>query len=259
MAAAVACWVFLISCATRPQSKLSLPAESPMNHGAGGGDLLLISVHLKAGDELPFILDTGAPLTLLDTSLTHTLGKNVGTTKIRSMYGQTNGNFYKAPEIYVGGTQLRTGRRVLTMDLSRLSDDVNRLTGSSHQFKGILGMDSLSHYCIQLDFTARKIRFLDPSRLRPVELGQPWPLDRNAQGCPLAVQGKGSRIFVDTGCIDKRATNLWGLDFLAQHLVTFNFPKRTMYLKPKPVAVLAPISRFSRSTDGLQSGPPLSE
>jgi hypothetical protein len=207
-----------------------------MNRGAGIGDLLLIAVHLKGGGDLPFILDTGAPLTLLDTSLAQTLGKEVGAEKIFSMYGQTAGQYYKAPEIYVGEVQLRTGRRVLTMDLSRLSGDVNRLTGSNHRFKGILGMDALWHYCIQLDFTARQIRFLDPYQLHVDELGQALPLIPDAEGCPLVVRGKDSHVLVDTGCIDKRATNLLGLDFLARHLVTFNFPKRTMYLKPTSVS-----------------------
>jgi len=40
-------------------------------------------------------------------------------------------------------------------------------------------MDILRHYCIQLDFEAGKMRFLDPDHLNTAELGKVFPLTLN--------------------------------------------------------------------------------
>src|SRR2546430_314990 len=69
---------------------------------------------------------------------------------------------YKAPELYLGGIQLRIGKKVSTIDWN----------GGA----GILGMDCLQHYCIQLDFAAGKLRFLDPEHLKTEDLGQAFPI-----------------------------------------------------------------------------------
>ena len=41
---------------------------------------------------------------------------------------------------------------------------------------GILGMDCLRHYCIQLDFQNEKIRFLDPESAETAQWGEPIPV-----------------------------------------------------------------------------------
>ena len=61
-----------------------LPAEMPINHGAGRGGLLIVPVRLEGGEELPFVLDTGSSGTLLDASLEPKLGKRLGTTAMQS-------------------------------------------------------------------------------------------------------------------------------------------------------------------------------
>jgi hypothetical protein len=199
----------------------------------------LISLHLNSGGELSFILDTGAPLTLLDSSLEKGLGKQLGHEKIISMYGQTPSHYYKEPELYWGDVRLHTGRRVLTMDLSQLSSEMTQHTHSSHKFMGILGMDCLWHYSIHLDFAARKIRFLDPSQLHREDLGKSFSLTPDSQGCPITVKEGGSRCVIDTGSIGRSATNVMGLDFLSRYLVTFDFPERKMYLKPATISSAA--------------------
>ncbi len=150
-------------------------------------------------------------------------------------------------------------------------------------------MNSLRHYCIQLDFQVGKIRFLDPERVDPAELGKGFPLisiryarirhpsllgqrptallldtgfpfdgminsklfkravrERNAQPIPLLKDGVASGTAPDIALIarcvweDSEYKNLvvqpgnpdlLGLKFLARHKVTFNFPKRMLYLK----------------------------
>jgi hypothetical protein len=146
-----------------------------------------------------------------------------------------------------------------------------------HPIMGILAMDCLKHYCIQLDFQAGKMRFLDSKHLDVAQLGKPYPLkfwlytSLYTDHAGLA-GGKRARSLVDTGwnldgSVEKGAipgeTNDWihlpqcdwdgqsytdlyvgtegnilGLRFLARHLVTFDFPKKTMYLQRQSIGPL---------------------
>ena len=41
---------------------------------------------------------------------------------------------------------------------------------------GMLSIDCLKHYCIQLDFAAGKMRFLEPEHVNAVQLGKAFPI-----------------------------------------------------------------------------------
>jgi hypothetical protein len=159
------CLVLFCSCATTHNWDADdsitppLPGETSLNKGAGRGDQIRVPLHLKSGQEIPVMVDTGSPDTMLDKSLNTKLGKRIGKEKFKfpAMRKGTAAS-YKAPELYLGGTQLRIGKKVSTIDWN----------GGA----AILGMDCLQHYCIQLDFTAGKLRFLDPDHLKTEELGQ---------------------------------------------------------------------------------------
>ncbi len=56
-----------------------LPADVSMNKEAGRGNWLFVTLRLESGEELPFFVDTGMTLTLLDKSLEPKLGKRLGT------------------------------------------------------------------------------------------------------------------------------------------------------------------------------------
>lgn len=277
-----------ISCVTAPRLYLddsirpTLPGEVSFNEGAGRGDLLYLALRLDNGDELLFTLDTGSPVTVFDKSLQPRLGQRLGTTAVTYPgLGPKRGRVYAAPRLYLGNAQLMTGSWIVT-------DDLGRIPFPNRQVRGILGMDCLRHYCIQLDFSARKIRFLDPEVAAKAALGKAFPLTFSSGLVNVFVGenfigAKGSASAIDTGdngdgglesklflaaLQDQRGvlTNrsdigaakpakayfpevvfggekyadvkLWqsvgmntiGLRFLARHLVTFNFPKRTMYL-----------------------------
>jgi hypothetical protein len=191
---------------------------------------------------------------------------------------------------------------------SVVTDDMRRkFFGRS--IVGVLGMDCLRHYCIQLDFTSRNIRFLDPDHLDSQSLGNAFPLadffwdiSTHADFCGV----KNVRFFPDTGDnwdgvlkskLLKQALqdqpsdqtneteisannlghevhiqkiilggeiytnltfhdssirispdeNIIGLRLLARNLVTFNFPKRTMYLKTTNVGPLMDVSSSTNS------------
>ena len=286
------CLVVLCSCATTPNWNADdsirppLPGETSLNEGAGRGDQIRVMLHLKSGRVIPVMVDTGSPDTILDKSLNPKLGKRLGT-KQHKVLGmkQVTSTTYKSPELYLGGTQLLIGRRVST---------INRNGDAA-----ILGIDCLQHYCIQLDFAAGKLRFLDRDLLKTEELGQAFPITISPWTRHVHVRedfmgAKGAKWMIDTGCnidavlqrsifqqalraphistpqgeingaeglgawfpeaqfrgqtytnlmigeMPRNASfpNLIGLQFLARHLVTFNFPKRIMYLKRASVGTL---------------------
>jgi predicted aspartyl protease len=170
-----ACLTLLSSCSTAPNwsaddsARPPLPAEVSFNLDAGHDQSLNLTLRLENGKELLFAVDTGASGTLLDKSLEPILGKRLETTDIVfPSYGKTKSGVHEAPKLYLGGVQLPTGDQIDTGDLTRIEDHFPLM--------GILGMDCLRHYCIQLDFAAGKIRFLDPDNLKSENLGRVFPL-----------------------------------------------------------------------------------
>jgi hypothetical protein len=280
---ACTCLLLLCSCTTTPHSSAiipasELPADVTMNKDAGRGNLLFVMLRLESGEELPFIVDTGASGTIFDISLEPKLGKRLKTTIVESYWGTKNeAGFYAEPKLYLGSTPLMTGSLIFTLDFKQLSSQTGR------PVMGILGMDCLKHYCIQLDFEAGKMRFLDPDHMDAAKLGQAFPLTFSVNR-PFIHNGsligeEGTNLVVDSGyrndgalesglfrrevleqrlraegdAVNGRSGRVWflkcvwngetytnlligaggnvmGLRFLARHLVTFDFPKRTMYL-----------------------------
>src|SRR5881394_2052359 len=188
--------VFFCHGATQELVHPKLPAETTINKAAGRGDLLFATLRLEPGQELRFVLDTGAPGTLFDKSLESSLGKRVATRKIIWSGGRVAVDAFAAPKLYWGNTQLLSGKEVMTFDLKQL-----RYPGPP--IMGILGADCLRHYCIQLDFSAKKMRFIEPEDLNIEGLGQAFPLVVS-RGCfeihENLVGVKHPNTMVDTGC-----------------------------------------------------------
>jgi hypothetical protein len=166
----------LCSCATKPHpsaatSLPALPAEVTRNKDAGRGGHLLVTVRLENDAELPFMVDTGSPVTLLAKSLEPRLGECLGTHTLWNFGVQYEASEYAAPQLYLDNVPLVTDSNALTCDyVEKMSSHTGR------PIMGILGMDCLRHYCVQLDFKAGKVRFLDPGRLKAARLGQAFPL-----------------------------------------------------------------------------------
>jgi hypothetical protein len=254
------------SCVTKPLDRSRLPPEVTINRDAGRGGLLFVTLRLKSGEDLPFILDTGSPGTLFDKSLVSKLGRRLplGTWTVSTPGGKQKSSIYWRPKLYLGSTRLKTGSLVATFDFKQLSTQVG------HPIMGILAMDCLKHYCVQLDFQDGKLRFLDRHHVDEAKLGKPFLLKLSLfrqlgiHHASLA-GGKSAKLLIDTGwssdgevergailghdsgrvhlpqCVWEGETytnvivenggNVIGLRFLARHLVTFDFPKRTMFLK----------------------------
>jgi hypothetical protein len=228
-----------------------------MNEGAGRGTFLTVPVRLQDGEELPFIVDTGSSGTLLDGSLEPKLGKRLGTLSMQSWGKTTEHPTFAAPPLFLGGVRIVTGTNIATFDFKALPSPVGR------PIMGLLGIDCLKHYCIQFDFEAGKMRFLDPVRVNFSRLGKAFPITYD-EGRPWVlhnglVEGAGTNTLIDTGYETdgaikelnfettyvservwegRRYTNLvlgnggyvLGLRFLARHLVTLDFPNGMMYL-----------------------------
>jgi hypothetical protein len=281
------------SCVTRdwytPASSTPrlLPPEiafTDLNGPAGRGGNLFVVLRLEDGEEVAFMVDTASPITVLDKSLAPKLGDRVspGEAFFPLLERRVPAGIYRAPAIYLGNTRLLTGRWVIAEDLAAM-------TGGP--LGGILGMDCLQFYCVQLDFAQNTLRFLDPNGPRTPELGRPFPMIFSKSG-PLEVSSAGDFFgtaygtsLIDTGdpwdgaatsnqvhqavhaktadwmkpfdpaghykarfpevafagemytdvILHSRYRNLIGLRFLARHLVTFDFPRATIYLKRIPL------------------------
>jgi Aspartyl protease len=176
-----------------------LPAEITMNKDAGRGNWLIVTLRLESGEELAFVVDTGCPRTILDKSLESKLGKQLGATTILSLSGEKKAGIYVTPKFYLGNVQLIADSNILTCDLKSLS------THTGHSIMGLLGMDCLKNYCIQLDFESGKMRFLDSENLNVTGLGKSFPL-KFSEGQENA--SAGIQPFIrHSGLLDETITN----------------------------------------------------
>ncbi len=152
--------LFLCSCATERHSSPSndtskLPPEVSINESAGRGGWVVVTLHTANGNPLPFLLDTGTSATLFDKSVEPTLGKSLGDASVQSWGHKKEVHVYPMPRLYLGDVPLRTSGETAIFDMGPLKN----FAGTN--IAGILGYDTLQHYCIQLDFATGKMRFLD--------------------------------------------------------------------------------------------------
>ncbi len=201
------CLQLLCSFAGEHSTRFRLPADVTMNQDAGRGGWLIVPVRLESGEEMPFVLDTGSTCTVLDKSLEPRLVKRPYTAG-QTIFGvYHNADVCGAPNLYLGSVPLRMrGTNVLIDDFKR------DFPGVEPPVLGLVGMDILQHYCIQLDFTAGKVRFLAAEHTSKKDWGKPFPLTDVGYGCfwiPNNLAGVENRMFgtvitpvslVDTGC-----------------------------------------------------------
>jgi hypothetical protein len=166
----------------------------------------------------------------------------------------------------------------------------DRRSGDLKRRSGILGMDCLKHYCIQLDFEAGRMRFLNPDQVHSAELGRAFPLTFRGN-IPFIhhagiVGGSDTNVLIDIGCridgLEEKGTikglaqilpdcvwdgetysnltvaavehaHVLGLSFFARHLVTLDFPKRIMYLKQTSIGPLAGDSSMEMSNSEIKA------
>jgi hypothetical protein len=168
---------------------------------------LPVTLRLETGEEILFVLDTGSPLTLLDNSLKGKFGKRIDRYLLRAWEVKQKAGVYVAPRLYMGETALVTGTNVLTCDFKKFlaASDFGRTV------RGILGMDCLQNYCIQVDFAAGRMRFLEASAQISEKPGKSFQLNLASTGQERSefvrtyinheglIASEGTNLLVDTG------------------------------------------------------------
>ncbi len=202
-----ACLVCLLGILLRSAAFGAEPSpEFSINQDAGCGGWLAagwleVEVHLETGEKVVFMMDTGSPITVVDASLAPKLGKHVGAMWL-NLAGrkQQRAEVYQAPKLLLGNIPLSTDCVACTPLPKKFKKHV----------QGILGMDCLQDYCIQLDFIAGKLRILDSAQCDANSWGKMYPLVLSRSGPqqqflqPLIHQagffGDDTNLIIDTGC-----------------------------------------------------------
>jgi hypothetical protein len=139
-----------------------------------------------------FVLDTGSVLTVYDSSLP--LGTPKKRTTVETLSGNKTIEMFDAPNAWLGKLNFRSGSLVLGSDLSI----VRQVSG--REISGIIGMDFLSNYIVQIDFDTGRLSFLQSV---PKDLGTPVPIFRAQDGPFIQVNLPGlaapEKFLIDTG------------------------------------------------------------
>jgi hypothetical protein len=180
-------------------------SELPLDKNAIGLGLLTIPIRLGDGPEVLFVIDSGSPLTLVDRSLQKELGKRRGRFHLRAWDAKQKADVYAAPALFIGDKRLQSGSNLFACDFNKF------FAGSELAVRGILGMDCLEKYCVQIDSAAGKLTFFEQAPAATNELGTMFPITLSTVGqsqpdlfrtfiqAEGLVGGKGHDLLVDTG------------------------------------------------------------
>lgn len=192
--------LLLCLAATANAQDTNRPAETDLNPDAGRGGLVIVNVRLASGEELPMMVDSGTTSTVFDQAMEPKLGPPVGTTTMKSWGVLTKVNVYAMPKFSLGGVPLLAGSQTFTCPVRDSSGQ------REHPAMGIIGMDVLKHYCLQLDFTAGKVRFLDDRHADKKAWGRAFPIVplNDQDDRPAVAQNllglTGPHSLIDSGC-----------------------------------------------------------
>jgi hypothetical protein len=109
------------------------------------------------GQEYPFVLDTAGTDTAFDDSFKDKLGKRfLWPLKGRGAKGQMlKVEWYRRYDCYLGPLDLDDHGTIKVIDLDKLIPEKNR------KFQGIIGLDFLKKYIVQIDFDNGKVSFFE--------------------------------------------------------------------------------------------------
>ncbi|MEO5927671.1 MAG: hypothetical protein ABIP96_03305, partial [Patescibacteria group bacterium] len=118
---------------------------------AKGGDVILLPVHFKNQD-YQFVLDTGATISIFDTSLP--LGKPKKSASADTPGGKMDLQLYARPDASFANFPLKGVKRVAGFDF----EQIRQVSG--HPIYGVIGMDFLAGRVLQIDFDRGELLFL---------------------------------------------------------------------------------------------------
>jgi hypothetical protein len=168
-------------------SEFSIPTQ---------GDIILLPVKFK-GKEYAFVLDTGTSVTTFDTSLKNELGSVKKIAKIETGTDPINVQLFDAPEAFLGPLNLQNCGQVTCVDLKTLGYVLGK------EINGVLGMNFLQKYIVQMNFDEGKLIFMQSIVSPRNDWGEAFTITLNTLGHPYV---KGSIIdsinvdfLIDTG------------------------------------------------------------
>jgi hypothetical protein len=170
------------------------------------GDLLLVPVTFNARQYL-FAVDTGASVTMFDSSLVTMLGPPIREERATAGNKEVVIPVYGNPGAHVGKLVARLGTPIVCTDLS----GIRKFSG--HAVYGCLGMDFLKDYVMRLDSDNGELRFSFASESTARRLPLYW-----FKSCPavdVTLNGLDApRLFVlDTAHLGARTIDLSHSDF----------------------------------------------
>lgn len=119
-------------------------------------NLVLLDTRVNGSAAMPFILDTGASTTVLDTRLVADLGLTATNPHAASTGGgSVDASEVTGVDVSVGGTKLGA-LTVAAIDLANLS------AGLGLRIGGILGYDCFRRHVVEIDYGAPRVTFHDP-------------------------------------------------------------------------------------------------
>ena len=165
---------------------------------ARGGDPILLPVTFK-GEKYLFLLDTGFSLMVFDTSFKHELGDVKRIARMITFGNPIMVEVFSAPEALLGPLSLQDCNQVSCLDLKMVS------LISGRKISGIIGMNFLRRYVVQIDFDKRTLSFLQPVDGRHSHWGKELMIDYDSLGLPHITENilDGIKVdfMIDTGAI----------------------------------------------------------
>jgi len=163
------------------------------------GDLILLPVGI-GGQQYSFVFDTGCFGLVFDVKLKPQLGIAVQGGVSATPTGGVSVEAFHCPVVDLGRIRLRGDPLVWTFDLQ----SIREFTG--HNVMGLIGVEALLPYIIELDFDAGELRFLDGVRAHAGTELSLSPTNGGQLAIPVHVPIGGSIPFVlDTAFVGSGA------------------------------------------------------
>ena len=199
--------VFTGGCADEPESTSAPPANQKVLTEfkiSKDGDPILLPVTFK-GKEYLFLLDTGSSHTVFDTSFKHELGEVKIVKKGLTSGSPILAEFFNAPEALLGPLNLKESGEIACIDLNMFSSVLGK------KVSGIIGLNFLRKYVVQIDFDKGILSFLQPMEEQHPDWGIELAIKYDPLGWPRITGYILDDIEVDF-VIDTGANSTGGLD-----------------------------------------------
>jgi hypothetical protein len=185
-------WILPDRCFARPGQGAELTRFNITKYG----NQIILPVKFK-DNEYWFLLDTGSSFTIFDSSFKSELGDVTGKTTIKTPRNEMTADIYNAPEAMLGEINLKSCAGVLCLNLEQTG------YADGKKIKGIIGMNFLRKYMLQIDFDADMLYIFDSVQGEKLRWGQSCDMTFPTGGLPHV---KGTVFFdipveflVDTG------------------------------------------------------------